>query len=128
MYICMMDRQGQVLLHRNIRNNDFGFFLKQVEPYRHDLTVTCENSALSAFWLADACKDAGTKFVLAHAFYVKSITKVGKTQRLDWGIFDLPPAEYAPQVFTQKGLMVVRLVLIQICRAVQKRGNKKKVD
>jgi len=24
MYICVMDRKGQVLVHRNIRNNDFG--------------------------------------------------------------------------------------------------------
>ena len=25
MYICVMDRQGKVLVHRNIRQNDFGF-------------------------------------------------------------------------------------------------------
>ena len=72
MYICVMDRQGRVLVHRNIRNNDFGFFLKLVEPYRHDLTVTCE-SCFVCFGLADACEDAGIKFVLAHAYYVKSI-------------------------------------------------------
>ena len=43
MYICVMDRAGNVLVHRNIKNNDFGFFLKLVEPYRHDVTVTCES-------------------------------------------------------------------------------------
>lgn len=72
MYVCVMNRAGEVLVHRNIRNNDFEFFLKLVEPYRHDLTVTCE-SCFVCFWLADACEDAGIKFVLAHAYYVKSI-------------------------------------------------------
>jgi len=72
MYICVMNRAGNVLVHRNIRNNDFGFFLKLVEPYKDDLTVTCE-SCFVCFWLADACEDAGIKFVLAHAYYVKSI-------------------------------------------------------
>lgn len=72
MYICVMNRAGEVLVHRNIRNNDFSFFLKLVEPYRHDLTVTCE-SCFVCFWLADACEDEGIKFVLAHAYYVKSI-------------------------------------------------------
>lgn len=72
MYICVMDREGKVLVHRNIRNNDFDFFLKLVEPYKHDLTVTCE-SCFVCFWLADACEDAGINFVLAHAYYVKSI-------------------------------------------------------
>ena len=72
MYICVMDRDGNILVHRNIRNNDFAFFLKLVEPYKDDLTVTCE-SCFVCFWLADACEDAGIKFVLAHAYYVKSI-------------------------------------------------------
>jgi len=72
MYICVMNRAGDVLVHRNIRDNDFEFFLKLVEPYRHDLTVTCE-SCFVCFWLADACEDAGIEFVLAHAYYVKSI-------------------------------------------------------
>ena len=72
MYICVMDREGNILVHRNIRNNDFAFFLKLVEPYKDDLTVTCE-SCFVCFWLADACEDGGIKFVLAHAYYVKSI-------------------------------------------------------
>ena len=43
MYICVMDLDGNILVHRNIRNNDFAFFLKLVEPYKDDLTVTCES-------------------------------------------------------------------------------------
>jgi len=42
MYVCVMDRDGKKLVHTNIRNNDFEFFLKLVAPYRHDLTVCCE--------------------------------------------------------------------------------------
>ena len=68
-----MNRAGDVLVHKNIKNNDFEFFLKLVEPYRHDLTVTCE-SCFVCFWLADACEDAGINFVLAHAYYVRSIS------------------------------------------------------
>jgi transposase len=72
MYICVMDRQGKKLLHCNIRNNDFPFFLKLIEHYRHDLTVCCE-CMFGWYWLADACQAAGLTFVLAHALYVKAI-------------------------------------------------------
>src|SRR6185436_9597011 len=72
MYVCLMDRQGTLLLHTNIRNNDFEFFLKRIEPYRHDLTVCCE-CMFGWYWLADACQAAGLTFVLAHALYVKAI-------------------------------------------------------
>jgi len=72
MYICLMDRQGNKLVHTNIRNNDFEFFLKLVEPYRHDLTV-CAECMFGWYWLADACQAAGLTFVLAHALYLKAI-------------------------------------------------------
>src|SRR6185503_5826032 len=72
MYVCLMDRQGTLLLHTNIRNNDFEFFLKRIEPYRHDLTVCCE-CMFGWYWLADACQAAGLTFVLAHALYLKAI-------------------------------------------------------
>jgi hypothetical protein len=42
MYVCLMDRDGKKLVHSNIRNNDFEFFLKLIQPYRHDLTVCAE--------------------------------------------------------------------------------------
>lgn len=42
MYICVMDREGNKLVHKNIKGNDVGFFLKLVEPYRHDLTIVRE--------------------------------------------------------------------------------------
>jgi len=72
MYICVMDREGTILVHKNIKRNDFAFFLKRVAPYRHDLTVVCE-CCYNWYWLADACSDAGIEFVLGHALYLKHI-------------------------------------------------------
>ena len=72
MYVCLMDRQGKKLLHTNIRNNDFEYFLTRIGPWRHDLTVCCE-CMFGWYWLADACQAAGLKFVLAHALYLKAI-------------------------------------------------------
>jgi transposase len=72
MYVCVMDRQGKKLVHTNVKNNDFDYFLKLIEPYRHDLTVCCE-CMFGWYWLADACQAAGLHFVLAHALYVRAI-------------------------------------------------------
>jgi transposase len=72
MYICVVDREGEVLVHRNIKNNDFEFFLKLVAPYRESLTV-CSECCFCWYWLADACEEAGIEFVLAHALYLRSI-------------------------------------------------------
>ncbi len=72
MYICVMDRQGKILVHTNIRGNDFNFFLKKVAPYRHDLTVVAE-CIFNWYWLADACFEAEIPFVLAHALYLSHI-------------------------------------------------------
>ncbi len=72
MYICVMDREGSILVHKNIKGNDFAFFLKLIAPYRHSLTVVCE-CCYNWYWLADACMDADIEFVLAHALYLKHI-------------------------------------------------------
>lgn len=72
MYVCVMDRQGAKRVHCNIQGNDFGYFLKRIEPYRHDLTVVCE-CTFNWYWLADACFEAKLPFVLAHALYLNHI-------------------------------------------------------
>jgi len=72
MYVCLMDRQGKKLVHTNIKDNDFKFFLKLIAAYKHDLTVCCE-CMFGWYWLADACQEAGLTFVLAHALYLKAI-------------------------------------------------------
>lgn len=72
MYVCIMDREGKKLVHRNIKGNDFAYFLKIAKPYLHDLTVVCE-CTFNWYWLSDACFAAGIQFVLAHALYLKHI-------------------------------------------------------
>ena len=72
MYVCLMDQKGKKLVHTNIRNNDFDYFLKLIAPYRHSLTVCCE-CMFGWYWLCDACQRAGLTFVLAHALYLKAI-------------------------------------------------------
>jgi len=72
MYVCLMDPSGKKLVHTNIKNNDFDYFLKLVQPYRHSLTVCCE-CMFGWYWLADACEQAGLHFVLAHALYLRAI-------------------------------------------------------
>ena len=72
MYVCVMDRQGKKLVHTNVKDNDFEFFLQRIEPYKHDLTVCCE-CMFGWYWLADACHQAGLTFVLAHALYLRAI-------------------------------------------------------
>lgn len=72
MYVCVVNRQGDVLLHQNIHDNDFAFFLKKIQPFRHDLTVTAE-CMFAWYWLADACAREKIPFVLAHALYLRAI-------------------------------------------------------
>ena len=72
MVACVMDRQGKVLLHTNIAGNDWEYFLKRIEPYRHDLTVVSE-CTFNGYWLADACFEVDIEFVLAHALCLKHI-------------------------------------------------------
>ena len=83
MYVCVMDRQGKKLVHTNVKNNDFSFFLKLIAPYKHDLTVCCE-CMFGWYWLADACQAAGLTFVLVHALYVHLIhAGKSKNDRID---------------------------------------------
>lgn len=83
MYVCVMDRSGNKLIHQNVKGNDFDFFLKITASYKHDMTVACE-STFNWYWLGDACIKHNIKFVLGHALYMKAIhgTKT-KNDRVD---------------------------------------------
>jgi len=72
MYLCVMDKEGKKLLHKNIETHDRECFLELLAPYRHDLTVACE-STFNWYVVSDMCEDAGIPFVLGHAFYMKAI-------------------------------------------------------
>ena len=71
MYVCILDREGQVLLHRNLPC-DPERFLRTVAPYREDLVVAVE-CIFTWYWLADLCAREGIAFVLGHALYMKAI-------------------------------------------------------
>jgi transposase len=72
MYMCLMDHEGNKLVHTNIQGNDWDYFMSRIAPYRDDLTVCCE-CTFNWYWLADACAAENIEFVLAHALYVKAI-------------------------------------------------------
>lgn len=83
MYACVMDAAGVIKEWFNVKGNDFEYFLKRVEPYRHDMTLCCE-CTFNWYWLSDACEEAGIEFVLAHALYLRAIhTDKKKNDRED---------------------------------------------
>ena len=71
MYLCILDREGEVVLHQNLRSRPEPF-LAAVAPYREDLVVACE-CIFTWYWLADLCRREGIAFVLGHALYMKAI-------------------------------------------------------
>ena len=71
MYVCILDPQGQILLHRNMACAP-ELFLKAIAPYREDIAVAVE-CIFTWYWLADLCSKQNIPFVLGHALYMKAI-------------------------------------------------------
>ena len=71
MYVCIMNREGKVLLHRNLKT-DPELFLRTIAPFREDLVVGVE-CMFTWYWLADLCDQQDIHFVLGHALYMKAI-------------------------------------------------------
>jgi len=71
LYLCILDREGQILLHKNVRSRPDDF-LAAVAPFRDDLVVAVE-CIFTGYWLADLCRNEGIEFVLGHALYMKAI-------------------------------------------------------
>lgn len=71
MYVCILDPQGEILLHRNIPCAPESF-LKAIAPYREDMAVAVE-CIFTWYWLADLCAQEKIPFVLGHALYMKAI-------------------------------------------------------
>jgi transposase len=71
MYVCILDQQGKVLLHRNMKAASKPF-LDAIAPYREDIVVAVE-CIFTWYWLADLCQREGIPFVLGHALYMKAI-------------------------------------------------------
>ena len=71
MYLCILDSDGQIVLHKNMRSGP-ETFLAAIEPFRDDLVVAVE-CIFTWYWLADLCRQEGIEFVLGHALYMKAI-------------------------------------------------------
>ena len=71
MYLCILDRDGNKQLHRNVRAKPHEF-LRAVEGFREDLIVGVE-CMFTWYWLADLCLDENIRFMLGHALYMKAI-------------------------------------------------------
>lgn len=71
MYLCTLNQEGEVLLHRNIKA-DPASFLAAIAPYRDDLVV-CAECMFSCYWLADCCAGEHIPFILGHALYMRAI-------------------------------------------------------
>ena len=125
MYICVMNGEGDVQVHRNVRGNAFAYFLKLVEPYKHSLTVCCE-CTFNWYWFADACIDAGCEFVLGHALYMRAIHSFKtKNDRQDcWQIAHLLRSNLIPPAYVYpREKRSVRALLRQRTAFVWKRSE-----
>ncbi len=71
MYLCILDREGNKRLHRNMRAKPDDF-LRSIKPFRDGLVVGAE-CMFTWYWLADLCTDESIKFILGHALYMKAI-------------------------------------------------------
>ena len=71
MYLCVLDQDGKVVLHRNIPAQPKPF-LTAIAPYRDDIAVAVE-CIFTWYWIADLCAQEGITFILGHALYMKAI-------------------------------------------------------
>ncbi len=120
MYLCILDREGQILLHKNLKSRPEAF-LATVAPYREDLVVAAE-CIFTWYWLADLCRREGIEFVLGHALYMKAIhggkAKNDKVDSLKIATLlrggNLPKAYvYPPEMRATRDLLRRRLGLVR---------------
>lgn len=71
MYLCIIDADGAIRLHRNL-NCSPETFLVAIAPYREKLVVGVE-CMFAWYWLADLCRRENIPFVLGHALYMRAI-------------------------------------------------------
>jgi len=71
MYLCVLDQQSKVCLHKNIRARPT-LFLDAIEPFMDNGVVAVE-CMFTWYWLADLCFENDIQFVLGHALYMKAI-------------------------------------------------------
>jgi transposase len=124
MYVCILDREGQVLVHRNLPSSPEAF-LAEIEPYRDGLVVAVE-CIFTWYWLADLCAREGIAFVLGHALYMKAIHGgKAKNDRIDaLKIATLLRGGMLPQAYAYPASMrATRDLLRRRLHLVRKRGQ-----
>lgn len=124
MYVCILDAEGQVLVHRNLRSSPEEF-LAAVEPYREGLVVAVE-CIFTWYWLADLCAREGIAFVLGHALMMKAIHGgKAKNDRIDaLKIATLLRGGMLPQAYAYPaGMRATRDLLRRRLHLVRKRGQ-----
>jgi transposase len=124
MYICMLDREGKVLVHQNLPSSPEAF-LEAIAPYRDDLVVAVE-CIFTWYWLADLCAKEGITFVLGHALYMKAIHGgKAKNDRIDaLKIATLLRGGMLPQAYVYPaGMRATRDLLRRRLHLVRKRGQ-----
>ena len=78
MYLCVVDAEGNVVLHQNVKANSEAF-LKATSRFKDADIVIAAESTYNWYWLADLCQDNKLPFVLGHALAMKAIHG-GKTK------------------------------------------------
>ena len=78
MYVCIVDGQGETVVHKNIKANGEAFD-KVIKPFIGEDIVVAVESTFNWYWLADHCQDKSIAFVLGHALAMKAIHG-GKTK------------------------------------------------
>lgn len=82
MYLCVMKKDGEILLHKKVRNN-FEAFKAEVKKYLGEMSVGVE-STHNYYWLYDSCRKEGIPFYLGHAYYLRAIRgKKKKDDKID---------------------------------------------
>ena len=71
MYVCIVNHDGDILLHRNMKAAPEPF-LKAIAPYRDGLVVAVA-CLFTWYWLAALCAAEDITFVLGHALSMKAI-------------------------------------------------------
>ena len=124
MYVCILDAEGQILVHKNLRTTPEAF-LEVVAPYREDLVVAVE-CIFTWYWLADLCAREGIDFVLGHALYMKAVHGgKAKNDRIDsLKIATLLRGGMLPQAYAYPaGMRATRDLLRRRLHLVRKRGQ-----
>ena len=71
MYVCVIDAQGETLLHRNMPAEP-QYLDRALSRFDGDLVVAVE-CIFTWYWIADFCNERGIAFVLGHALYMEAI-------------------------------------------------------